>query len=122
MLLSQYHNLDVQVFCDSFHFKSAFREIGGVLLRRTEPSILEADIEKGLGVGVPRQLQNTHYDGKDAKVKGQHYKYPHDYAHHWVKQQYLPDDVKNHKYYHYGDNKIEQANKEYWSKVKKEEK
>ena len=78
------------------------------------------DIEKGMGVGVPRQLQNTHYDGKDAKVKGQNYKYPHDYAHHWVKQQYLPDDVKEHKYYHYGDNKLEQATKEYWSKIKGE--
>lgn len=78
------------------------------------------DIEKGKGIGVPRQLQNTHYDGKDAKVKGQNYKYPHDYAHHWVKQQYLPDDIKDNKYYHYGDNKIEQANKEYWSKIKKE--
>ena len=80
------------------------------------------DIEKGMGVGVPRQLQNTHYDGKDAKVKGQNYKYPHDYAHHWVKQQYLPDDVKDHKYYHYGENKIEQANKEYWEKIKGEKK
>ena len=78
------------------------------------------DIEKGLGVGVPRQLQNTHYDGKDAKVKGQNYKYPHDYAHHWVKQQYLPDDIKDHKYYHYGENKFEQANKEYWAKIKGE--
>ena len=76
------------------------------------------DIEKGLGINVPRQLQNTHYDGKDAKVKGQNYKYPHDYAHHWVKQQYLPDDIKEHKYYHYGDNKLEQATKEYWSKIK----
>ena len=80
------------------------------------------DIEKGLGVGVPRQLQNTHYDGKDAKVKGQNYKYPHDYAHHWVKQQYLPDDIKEHKYYHYGENKFEQANKEYWAKIKGEKK
>ena len=80
------------------------------------------DIEKGLGVGVPRQLQNTHYDGKDANVKGQNYKYPHDYAHHWVKQQYLPDDIKEHKYYHYGENKFEQANKEYWSKIKGEKK
>lgn len=78
------------------------------------------DIGKGLGVGVPRQLQNTHYDGKDAKVKGQNYKYPHDYAHHWVKQQYLPDDIKEHKYYHYGENKFEQANKEYWAKIKGE--
>ena len=78
----------------------------------------KADIEKGLGINVPRQLQNTHYDGKDAKVKGQNYKYPHDYAHHWVKQQYLPDDIKDHKYYQYGENKLEQATKEYWSKIK----
>ena len=56
------------------------------------------DIKQGKGIGVPRQLQNTHYDGADAKVKGQNYKYPHDYAHHWVKQQYLPDDVKDRKY------------------------
>lgn len=77
------------------------------------------DIHKGKGINVPRQLQNTHYDGKDAKVKGQNYKYPHDYAHHWVKQQYLPDDVKGHVYYRYGDNKIEQTNKEYWERIKK---
>ena len=76
------------------------------------------DIRKGQGVGVPRQLQNTHYDGADAKVKGQNYKYPHDYAHHWVKQQYLPDDIKNHKYYVPGENKVEQASKEYWDKIK----
>jgi len=78
-----------------------------------------ADIRQGRGIGVPRELQNTHYDGADAKVKGQNYKYPHDYAHHWVKQQYLPDDIKNHKYYKPGDNKFEQANKEYWEKIKK---
>lgn len=77
------------------------------------------DIHAGKGIGVPRQLQNTHYDGEDAKTKGQNYKYPHDYAHHWVKQQYLPDDIKDHKYYNYGENKIEQTNKEYWSKIKK---
>lgn len=76
-------------------------------------------IDKGLGVNVPRQLQNTHFDGEDAKEKGQNYKYPHDFAHHWVKQQYLPDDIKEHKFYHYQDNKYEQALKEYWEKVKK---
>lgn len=77
------------------------------------------DIRKGKGINVPRQLQNTHYDGKDAKVKGQNYKYPHDYAHHWVKQQYLPDDVKDRRYYKFGENKAEQAAKEYWEKIKK---
>jgi len=78
-----------------------------------------SDINKGLGNGVPRQLQNTHFDGEDAKVKGQHYKYPHDFKNHWVKQQYLPDDVKDKKYYQYGDNKLEQLTKEYWDKIKK---
>ena len=77
-----------------------------------------SDIHQGKGINVPRQLQNTHYDGKDAKVKGQNYKYPHDYSHHWVKQQYLPDDIKNSHYYNYQDNKFEQTLKEYWDKVK----
>ena len=78
-----------------------------------------SDIHQGKGINVPRQLQNTHFDGKDAKVKGQNYKYPHDYGHHWVKQQYLPDDIKNAHYYNYQDNKYEQALKDYWDKVKK---
>lgn len=77
------------------------------------------DIEIGLGVNVPRSLQNTHFDGDDAEVKGQHYIYPHDYPNHYVKQQYLPDDVKKRKYYRYQDNKYEQNLKEYWDKIKK---
>ena len=78
-----------------------------------------ADIQAGKGINVPRSLQNTHYDGMDAKVKGQNYLYPHNYSHHWVAQQYLPDDIKQAKYYVFGDNKYEQALKEYWDKVKK---
>ena len=77
------------------------------------------DIAQGKGNSVPRQLQNTHFDGEDAKVKGQHYIYPHDYPNHWVEQQYLPDDLKKRKYYIYQDNKYEQNLKEYWYKIKK---
>ena len=77
------------------------------------------DIAQGKGNSVPRQLQNTHFDGEDAKVKGQHYIYPHDYPNHWVEQQYLPDDLKKRKYYVYQDNKYEQNLKEYWDKIKK---
>lgn len=76
------------------------------------------DIEKGKGVGVPRALQNTHYDGEDAEVKGQNYKYPHDFPNHYVKQQYLPDDLKDKKYYIPQENKNEQATKDYWDKIK----
>ena len=77
------------------------------------------DVQMGKGMEVPRELQNTHYDGEDAEVKGQNYKYPHDYPNHWVKQQYLPDDLKDAKYYIYGENKLEQTTKEYWDKIKK---
>lgn len=77
------------------------------------------DIERGIGGNIPRQLQNKHFDGEDAEVKGQNYKYPHDYTGHYVNQQYLPDQIKNKKYYNFGDNKTELAFKEYWSKIKK---
>jgi putative ATPase len=59
-----------------------------------------------------------HYDGDDAAVKGQFYMYPHDYPNRWVEQQYLPDALKTKQYYFYGDNKQEQAAKEYWDKIK----
>ena len=79
-----------------------------------------ADVKKGNFGPIPRQLQNKHYDGEDAEIKGQHYVYPHDYPNHWTEQQYLPDKLKNTKYYEYGTNKNEQAHKEYWSKIKGE--
>lgn len=77
-----------------------------------------ADIKNGKSGPIPRQLQNKHFDGDDAEVKGQFYKYPHDYPNRWVEQQYLPDALKNAKYYEFGDNKQEQAAKEYWKKIK----
>ena len=69
---------------------------------------------------IPRQLQNKHYDGEGNTAKGQHYLYPHDYSNHYVAQQYLPDNIKNKKYYDYGENKNEQAFKLYWDKIKKQ--
>ena len=78
------------------------------------------DIERGIGGDIPRTLKNMHFDGEDAVIKGQNYKYPHDYPMHYVNQQYLPDNIKNKKYYNFGDNKTEQKFKEYWSKIKGE--
>lgn len=77
------------------------------------------DISNGAAYEFPRQLQNVHCDGEGAAVKGQHYLYPHDYPNHWVKQQYLPDPIKDRVYYEYGDNKLERAAQEYWSRIKK---
>ncbi len=78
-----------------------------------------ADVEKGIGGDIPRHLQNKHFDGEDALVKGQNYLYPHSYPMHYVNQQYLPDNIKNKVYYKFGDNKNEQTFKEYWDKIKK---
>ena len=76
-----------------------------------------ADLKRGKSGDIPRQLQNVHADttGFDSQ---QHYLYPHDFPHRWVEQQYLPDALKNVKYYEWGDNKTEQAAKAYWEKIK----
>lgn len=78
-----------------------------------------ADVERGVTGDIPRQLQNKHFDGDDAKIKGQNYLYPHSYPMYYVNQQYLPDNIKNKQYYTFGDNKNEQAFKDYWDKIKK---
>lgn len=77
-----------------------------------------ADIRKGYSGPIPRQLQNKHFDGEDNQNKGQFYIYPQDCPNHWVEQQYLPDAIKDRKYYEFGDNKNEQAAKEYWQRIK----
>ena len=76
------------------------------------------DIRAGKGRGFPRELQNVHADGTGFE-REQGYLYPHDFPHRWVKQQYLPDDLKDARYYEYGDNKTEQAAKKYWDEIKK---
>lgn len=77
-----------------------------------------ADVRAGKAGPIPRQLQNKHYDGADNPNKGQFYQYPHEFPGHWVKQQYLPDTLKNVQYYVYGENKTEQAYQAYWNAVK----
>lgn len=77
----------------------------------------QADIKAGKIGDIPRQLQNVHADGTGFE-REQGYLYPHEFANHWVQQQYLPDVVKDAQYYHYGDNKFEQSCKNYWDKVK----
>ena len=78
----------------------------------------QADIRAGKSGPPPREMQNVHADGTGFE-REQGYKYPHDYPNHWVKQQYLPDVLKNASYYDFGDNKVEQAAKRYWEEIKK---
>ena len=77
-----------------------------------------ADVRAGKSGPPPRELQNVHADGTGFE-REQGYKYPHSYPNHWVRQQYLPDALKNACYYEYGDNKIEQTAKKYWDEIKK---
>ena len=75
------------------------------------------DVRKGKGVSFPRHLQNVHADTYTME-REQGYLYPHAYPNHWVKQQYLPDELVDTHYYEYGANKLEQAAKQYWEAVK----
>ena len=77
-----------------------------------------ADVKAGRTGPVPRELQNVHADGTGFE-RDQGYLYPHNFPNHWVRQQYLPDVIKDRVYYTYGDNKTEQAAKRYWDEIKK---
>ena len=77
-----------------------------------------ADVKAGRVGDIPRELQNVHADSAGLE-REQGYLYPHDFPGHWVRQQYLPDELKNRKYYQYGDNKTEQAARRYWEEIKK---
>ena len=77
-----------------------------------------ADVRAGKAGDIPRELQNVHADSAGLE-RDQGYRYPHSYPNHWVRQQYLPNELKDTCYYHYGDNKQEQAAKRYWDEIKK---
>ena len=68
------------------------------------------DLKKSNVGRVPEHIRTT----------SPNYKYPHNYKNHYVKQQYLPDNIKTSKYYYPGDNKYEQAMYEYNKKIKGE--
>ena len=70
------------------------------------------DIHKGLGSDIPTHLRSPQFRG---------YKYPHDYPDHYVKQDYLPTDLRGRRYYEFGENKTEQAARAYWQKIKGED-
>ncbi len=76
-----------------------------------------ADVRRGRTGAIPRELQNVHAD-TTGQEREQGYLYPHDFPGHWVRQQYLPDELAGTVYYRYGDNKTEQAAQAYWEKRK----
>lgn len=62
---------------------------------------------------VPSHLQDAHYKGAKKLGHGVGYKYAHDYPGHYVKQQYLPDEIRDARFYEPGDNGYEKKIKEH---------
>ena len=66
---------------------------------------------------IPSYLMDAHYKGAAKLGHGIGYKYAHNFEHHYVKQQYLPDEVKDERFYHLSDNGYEKTIKEYFEKI-----
>ena len=69
---------------------------------------------------VPVHLQDAHYRGHESLGHGIGYKYAHDYPNHYVEQQYLPDEIKNERFYIPSENGYEKNIREYFKKIKGE--
>ena len=69
---------------------------------------------------VPVHLQDAHYRGSAKLGHGIGYKYAHDYPNHYVKQQYLPDEIKDAVFYEASDNGYEQTIKAHMKRIKDE--
>ncbi|MDG5855260.1 replication-associated recombination protein A [Clostridium beijerinckii] len=75
------------------------------------------DLENKNVGDVPMHLKDAHYNGAEKLGVGG-YKYPHDYPNNYVKQQYMPQELKNTIYYTPQENKYEDSIKNYWKKMK----
>ena len=69
---------------------------------------------------IPACLQDGHYAGARKMGRAMGYQYPHDFPNHYVRQQYLPDELKDRVYYTFGSNKTEQMAAAYRAKIQAE--
>ncbi|WP_092872023.1 replication-associated recombination protein A [Acetitomaculum ruminis] len=67
---------------------------------------------------IPLYLKDAHYSGAEKLGKGVGYKYAHDYENHYVKQQYLPDELKDERFYYPGELGHEKDIREYLDNTK----
>ncbi len=77
-----------------------------------------ADIQAGKTGDIPPYLKDAHYTGAKQLGRGLTYQYPHDFPRHFVPQQYLPLALQGTRYYQHGDNKHEQAARQYWASIR----
>lgn len=71
---------------------------------------------------IPVHLKDAHYSGAAALGRGVEYKYPHNYDSHYVPQQYLPNSLKDRRYYKEQENKYEESVRRYWENIKNSKK
>ena len=76
------------------------------------------DSVKSVKTTVPVHLQDAHYRGHESLGHGIGYKYAHDYPNHYVEQQYLPDEIKDAKFYIPSENGYEKNIREHFKKIK----
>ena len=69
---------------------------------------------------VPTHLQDAHYKGSQKLGHGIGYQYAHDYKNHYVHQQYLPDEIKNARFYEPGYLGHEKQTKEWLQKLREQ--
>ena len=74
-----------------------------------------ADLQSGDTGDIPAHLKDSHYKGAEKLGRGLTYQYPHQFPNHYIKQQYLPDAIKEKRYYKPGDNKFENSQAQYWN-------
>lgn len=94
--------------CLSPKSNTAYKALDGAL----------SDIRSGRSGEIPAHLKDSHYQGAQKLGRGIDYKYPHNFDGAWVKQQYLPDSIKNKNYYiPKNSGKFEQALKQVYDKI-----
>ena len=80
-----------------------------------------SDLETNINMDIPLHLKDSHYSGAKNIGRGVDYKYPHNYPNNYVKQQYLPDNLKDKQYYNPQNNKFEQNIDKYLKFLEKSE-
>jgi putative ATPase len=88
-------------------------------------NLVQEDIQKTQALPAPLHIRNAPTRLMKDLGYGKNYKYPHDYPHHFVDETYLPDNLKNRKYYHPTDFGFEKEIKkrlEWWEKKRRPQK
>ena len=89
-------------------------------LIKTLAGLLKEDGRLTVAHGMSREAIDGHHSGAAKMGRGLTYQYPHKFPGNYVKQDYLPEELRGAHYYQPGQNKTEQQTAEYWARIKQE--